>query len=140
MIKNANFQLFAAGDDIAITNSLITALNADQALSFNAADQDTIDAVQKFVYTPTGKDNRVCIGIQVGPTNGIVSWSIGSGTGVFGLPAKAGTTAQATTDIIQIETGRYMNADGKIVITFTPASGKKLKTDHALNVWVVELQ
>lgn len=126
--------------DVAITNSKIAALNADQALAFNAATEDTADTAQKFIYTPTGRDSKICIGIQVGPTNGAVAYSIGAGVGVFGAAAKTGTTAQATTDIIQIETGRYMKADGTIEITFTPATGKKLKTDHALNVFVIELQ
>jgi hypothetical protein len=126
--------------NIAITNSRIATLNADQALTFNAADVDTIDAVQKFVYTPTGKDNKIVLGIQVGPTNGAVAYSIAGGTRVFGTATKTGSTAQATTDIIQIETGRYMLANGTIEITFTPASGKKLTTDHALKVFAIELQ
>jgi hypothetical protein len=130
----------AAGDPIAITNSKITALNTKQAFTFMAADQDTADATQDFIYTPTGKDHKIVIGIQVADTNGAVAHSITGGTGVFGTAAKTGSTAQATTGIVQIETGRYMQADGTIKITFTPATGKKLKTDHALKVWVIELQ
>ena len=130
----------AAGDPISVTNSKITTLNTKQALTLMAADADTNDLAQKFIYTPTGKDNRVVIGIQVGPTNGAVAHSIKGGAGVFGTVAKTGSTAQSTTGIVQIETGRFMQADGTIEFTFTPASGKKLKTDHALNVWVVELQ
>lgn len=126
--------------DVAITNSRIAVLNTKQALTFNAATADTADLAQDFYYTPTGKDNKVVIGIQVADTNGAVAHSIAAGSGVFGTAAKTGSTAQATTGIVQIETGRYMQADGTIKITFTPASGKKLKTDHALNVWVVELQ
>lgn len=130
----------AAGDPIAITNSRITALNVKQALTFMAADADTIDLAQKFIYTPTGKDGKVVIGIQVADTNGAVAHSIKGGAGAFGIAAKTGSTAQATTGIVQIETGRFMQSDGTIEITFTPASGKKLKTDHALKVWVIELQ
>lgn len=130
----------AAGDPIAITNSKIATLNVKQALTFMAADQDTIDATQKFIYTPTGKDNKIVVGIQVADTNGAVAHSIKGGAGVMGIAAKTGSTAQATTGIVQIETGRFMQADGTIEFTFTPASGKKLKTDHALKVWVIELQ
>lgn len=126
--------------NIAITNSRISALNADQALTFNASNEDTIDVAQKFVYTPTGKDHKIVMGIQVGATHGTVTWSIGGGDGVFGTSAKAGSTAQATTDIIQFETGRYMKSNGTIEVTFTPASGKRLTTDHALKVFVIELQ
>ena len=126
--------------DIAITNSKIAVLNTKQALTFNAADADTNDLAQKFVYTPTGKDNKIVIGIQVADTNGAVAHSIAAGVGALAGPAKTGSTAQATTGIVQIETGRYRTATGTVEITFTPASGKKLKTDHALKVWVIELQ
>lgn len=126
--------------DMAIVNSRIVALNTKQALTLTAADVDVIDATQKFIYTPTGKDNKVVIGIQVGPTNGAVAHSIAGGVGALAGAAKTGSTAQATTGIVQIETGRYRTATGTIEITFTPASGKKLTTDHALKVFVIELQ
>jgi hypothetical protein len=126
--------------DVAITNSKIAALNTDQALTFSAATETVANTAQKFVYTPTGKDHKIVFGIQAAATHGTVTWSIAGGVGVFGCVAKTGSTAQATTDIIQIETGRYMLANGTIEITFTPATGKILLTDHALNVFAIELQ
>jgi hypothetical protein len=125
---------------VSITNTRIAALNTSQALTFNAATADTAGATEVFTYTPTGKDHKVLIGIQVANSNGPVSYSIAGGAGVFGTAAKTGSVAQGTTGVIQIETGRYMSASGTIAITFTPASGKKLLTDHALKVWVAELQ
>jgi hypothetical protein len=130
----------AAGDPIAITNTKITTLNADQELTFMAADADTANLAQDFIYTPTGRDNKICIGVQVGDTHGAVAYSIAAGAGVFGLPAKTGSIAQAKTEVIQIETGRYMLADGTIKITLTPASGKKLASEHAAKVFAIELQ
>jgi hypothetical protein len=126
--------------NIAIVNSLIAALNTDQALTLSAADETGANTAQKFVYTPTGRDNKICLGFQVAATHGTVTWSIGAGVGVFGAVAKTGGTAQATTDIIQIETGKYMLANGTIEITFTPASGKNLTSEHALKVFAIELQ
>lgn len=126
--------------NIAITNTLISALNADQALSFSAADETVINTAQKFVYTPTGKDVKIVFGIQIADTHGTVTWSIAGGAGVFGTAAKTGSTAQNTTDVIQVETGRYVLTNGTIEITFTPATGKRLLTDHALKVWAIELQ
>lgn len=125
--------------NVSITNTKIAALNTDQALTFNPADEAVNDTAQTFVYTPTGKDHKSVIGIKVADSHGTVSWSIAAGAGVFGTAAKTGTTAQNTTDVIQIETGRYMQANGTITIAFTPASGKDLTNDHALNVFVVEL-
>ena len=130
----------AAGDPMAITNSKIAVLNTKQVLTMMAADADTANLAQKFIYTPTGKDNKIVIGIQVADTNGAVAHSIAAGAGAFGAAAKTGSTAQATTGIVQIETGKYRLADGTVEITLTPASGKKLKTDHAAKVWVIELQ
>lgn len=130
----------AAGDDMAITNTKITALNADQTLTFMAADADTANLAQTFIYTPTGKDNKICIGIQVGDTHGAVAYSIAAGVGVFGAAAKTGSIAQAATEVIQIETGKYMLANGTIEITLTPATGKKLASEHAAKIFAIELQ
>jgi len=128
----------AAGDNMAITNTKIASLNVDQALTFMAADADTADLAQKFIYTPTGKDNRIVIGFK--NTTGILAYSIAAGVGVFGAAAKTGTVAATSTDVIQIETGRYMLADGTVEITLTPASGTKLLTNHAAAVFAIELQ
>lgn len=126
--------------DVSIANTLITALNTDQVLTKNAATSTVIDETQDFIYTPTGKDEKIAILIEVADSHGAVAFSIAGGDGVFGTVAKTSSVAQATTDVIQIETGRYMQTGGTIVITFTPASGKRLLTDHALKVSVIELR
>lgn len=124
--------------NIAITNSKIVALNTIQEKVFNPADVDTTDGTQKFVYTPTGKDNKVLVLIK--NATGTLAFSIAAGVGVFGAAAKTGTVAANKTGIIQIETGKYMLANGTIEITLTPAAGTKLLTNHAASVQVVELQ
>jgi hypothetical protein len=125
--------------NIAIVNTKLTALNTDAALTLNAADEGTNDTAQTFVYTPTGKDNKIVFGFQVAASHGTVTWSIANGVGVFAKGAKTGSTAQDTTDVIQIETGRHLLANGTVTIAFTPASGKDLTNDHALKVWAIEL-
>ena len=45
-----------------------------------------------------------------------------------------GTTA------VQIETGIFTKTNGTIEVVATPATGKKLLTDHALTVEVIELR
>jgi hypothetical protein len=123
---------------VAITNSKIVALNADQALTFNAATADGADGTEVFTYTPTGKDNKIVLGFK--NTTGILAYSIAAGVGVFGGAAKTGTVAATSTDIIQIETGKYMSAAGTVLITLTPAAGTKLLTNHAAAVFAIELQ
>lgn len=125
--------------DIAIVNTKIAYLNTDQALTLTAADETTNDKAQKFVYTPTGKDNKIVFGFQVADSNGTVTWSIANGVGVFAKGAKTSSTAQNTTDVIQIESGRHLLANGTIEITFTPANGMDLTNDHALKVFAIEL-
>lgn len=137
---NMNLQLFAAGDDMAITNNKITALNVAQVVTLMAADADTANLAQKFIYTPTGKDNRIAFVVEVADSHGTVAYEIAAGKGVFGTAKKSESCAQNTRKVIQIETGRYMQTGGTVEITATPASGKKLKTDHAFKIWVIELQ
>lgn len=123
---------------VTITNTLIAALNTDQALTFNAATSTVDDATEAFTYTPTGKDSKIVIGMKNG--TGILSYSIAKGTGVFqAAAAKTGTVSATSTDVIQIETGKFIDDDGEIVITLTPASGTALLTDHAASMFVIEL-
>jgi hypothetical protein len=130
----------AAGDNIAITNSKILAFGTVADLTYMAADADTADLAQKFIYTPTGKDHKVVIGAVVANTHGTVALSFKGGAGAFGTATKAVNAVQNKTSLVQIETGRYMQADGTIEITATPASGKKLASEHALKIFVIELQ
>jgi hypothetical protein len=125
--------------NIAIVNTKISALNTAQALTLTAADESVNDTAQKFVYTPTGKDNKIIFGFQVAASHGTVTWSIGNGVGVFAKGAKTGSTEQATTGTVQVESGCYLKTNGTIEITFTPASGKDLTNDHALKVFALEL-
>jgi|SRR5674476_1458920 len=123
--------------DKAIVNSKVTTLNAIQPLTQTAAD---LAGAQKFVYTPTGKDGKLCF-VIANAVAFAVTTSIAAGSRVFGSAAKADTgRATAGTDILQIETGKYMQANGTIELTVTPYSGKGLTADHALTVGVIELQ
>lgn len=123
---------------VTITNTKIAALNTDQALTFNAATSTTNDEAEVFTYTPTNKDSKILIGMKNG--TGVLSYSIAAGAGVFQAPsAKTGTVAANTTDVIQIETGKYQSAAGTILITLTPAAGTALLTNHAASMFVTEL-
>ena len=129
----------AAGDNLAITNSKVT-LNTTRVLTYVAADQTTDATAQKFVYTPTGKDNKICFVIYSGAASALTA-TLTAGAGVFGAAAKANTIpATAGTYILQIETGKYMLANGTVELSILPAAGKDLVTDHALTVGVIELQ
>lgn len=132
----------AAGDPIAIVNTQITALNAIQVLTMTAADQTTDATAQKFVYTPTGKDNKIALFFYTSDTgNATATATIAAGVGVFGAAAKALTIpSDAGTYVVQIETGKYMLANGTIEISILPPASKDLVNDYALTVGALELQ
>jgi hypothetical protein len=125
---------------VTVTHSLISALNADQTLTFNAATSSVINDTEVFTITPTGKANKTVIAFVNGAGHGAYTYSIAAGAKVFkAAAAKTGSIAAGATEIIQLDMGRYTSSTGTIVVTLTPASGKRLLTDHAANMWVAEL-
>lgn len=123
-------------DAISVTNTLIAARNTKYEPTANAATADTANETQKFIITPTVGDDKTLIRISVGDTHGAVAYSVAAGDFWMGISALTGSAAQAKTSLITLETAKYLQSDGTIEITFTPASGKKLKTEHALSVEV----
>lgn len=125
---------------VTVTNTLISALNADQTLTPNAATSSVVDTAEAFTITPTGKQGKTAIAFVNGAGHGAYTYSIAAGANVFkASAAKTGSIAAGATEVIQLDMGRYTNATGKIVVTLTPASGKRLLTDHAAAMWVLEL-
>lgn len=125
---------------VAVTNTKISALNADQTLTANAATSSTIDQAEVFTITPTGKPNKTAIVFTNGAGHGAYTYSIAVGSGVFkSAAAKTGSIAAGASEIIQLDMGRYTSSSATIVVTLTPASGKRLLTDHAASMAVIEL-
>lgn len=129
--------------DITVTNTKLTALNAFEVLTAKAATEDTADTAQKFIFTPTGKDNHAVIiasTVADDATNEILKVTVKGGAGVFALGNLATTIPGAAgLYAFQIETGRYMQADGTIEFSFAPdKAAKKLLSDFALTVYVIE--
>lgn len=124
---------------VAVTNSTILLYDTEYTVTANAATSTTIDEVEVFTITPTAADHDVVIKIDVADTHGAVAYSVAAGALWAGSAALAGSVAQATSECIVLTGGKYRSATGTYVITFTPASGKRLLTDHALNVEVIEM-
>ena len=130
----------AAGADLAITNSLIAGFGVAKEVAKTAADQDGAGLTQKFIYTPTGKPQKIIFLIHCGDATGLTI-TITAGDNVFGQAAKVIATATKAADYaIQIETGAYAQSDGKIELTIdTTDATKKLLSDHACTVAAIEL-
>jgi len=130
----------AVGDNLAITNTLITGFGAAIEVAKATADQTGDGLTQKFIYTPTGKPQKVIFLVHVGDATG-VTITVTAGDNVFGAAAKTITTATKAADyVIQIETGAYAQSDGTIELTVdTIDAAKDLKNDHALTVAAIEI-
>lgn len=125
---------------VTVTNTTISALNADQTFTANAATSSVIDATEAFTITLTGKPNKTAIVFQNGAGHGAFTYSIAAGGRVFKAgAAKTGSIAAGAMEVIQIDEGRYVGTAGTIVVTCAPASGKRLLTDHAAAMYVLEL-
>jgi len=121
----------------AVNTQLVT--NTITTITDNAATSSVVDATEVFTITPTKADQRVAIIIENGPTHGTISYSIAAGGYWAAGSALTGTVSQATSRAIVLEGAKYKAAAGTIAITFTPASGKRLFTDHALVVQIIQL-
>jgi hypothetical protein len=124
---------------VAVTNTTLTAFNTEVELTNNAATSTVADATEVFTITPTKADYKVLIQIINGPTHGAVAWSIAAGGYWAAGSAKTGSVAQAKTELIVLEGAKYKALAGTIAITLTPASGKKLLTDHAAAVNCIQM-
>jgi len=119
---------------VAVTNTGLAVKNVGYPVTANPATADTADLAEVFTFTPDKQDGKTLIRITVGPTHGAVAFSVSAGDFWMGIDAVTGSVAQATSEVIQIESAKYMQDDGTIAVTFTPASGKKLLSEHALSV------
>lgn len=120
--------------DITVTNTGLAALNIGYPVVPNAATASVIDETQKFVFTPDKQDGKTLIRITVATGHGAVAFSIAAGNFWMGIAPQTGSVAQATSEVIEIESAKYMKSNGTIEITFTPAAGKILLTNHLLSV------
>lgn len=124
---------------VAVTNEQIV-LNVINPITQSAATSSVIDAVEVFTFTPAERDNRYLILINnVTAGEGTITWSIAAGDAWAAGDALTGSVAQTIQSAIVLEGGKYLSEDGTIVITFTPASGKRLLTDHAMTATGIKM-
>jgi hypothetical protein len=124
---------------VAVTNSPIVKFDTEIVVTSNAATSTVADATEAFTITPTRKGSKVLIRMNIADSNGAVAFSVAVGSHFGANVVKTGSIAENTTEAMILNSGRFLNASGAYVITFTPASGKKLLTDHALVMEVIEM-
>jgi hypothetical protein len=125
---------------VTVTNVDITDYDTEVTVTANAATSSVIDEVEVFTVTPTKSGNHVAILFTNATGHGAYTWSVPVGALWASDTATAltGSIAAAATEVIQLASGKHLNSDGKYLITLTPASGKRLLTDHVAVMEVLE--
>jgi len=128
--------------DVDVTNVDVSALETLTELTTDAATADVADTAQAFNITPTAKKQMGRCAIVIKEAGGTAGMTFSLAAGAYywaSGKALTGTVTASKTFVMVVETAKYKNSDGKMVLTLTPASGKKLKTDHAAEVGFIEL-
>lgn len=125
---------------VAVTNTNITDYDTETTVTANAATSSVIDTAEAFTVTPTKSGNHVAILMTNAAGHGAYTWSLPVGALWASDTATAltGSIAAGATEVIQLASGKHLSAAGTYVITLTPASGKRLLTDHAAVMEVLE--
>lgn len=123
--------------NIAITPSDMTAFRTAVDSAQAAAASSVIDTAETFEFASNGKPFIVLA--SVANTHGSVALTMTAGDAWAGLAKTIGAAVQNKTTAFYVESGFALLDTGKIEIVATPASGKRLATDHALKLQVIQL-
>lgn len=109
--------------------------------ALSAATANTNNLAEVFTITPTKSMDKCVIIIHNLDTGagGTLDYSLAAGAFWASGVALTGTVATTVMKLIFVESAKYLSAAGKFLLTLTPASGKKLLTDHAASVGFLEL-
>lgn len=125
---------------VTVTKTTMLLYDKGYAVSVNAATADTADLAEAFTIVPTAAGHDIAIVINNAATDqGSITYSVAAGTHFGAGAALTGTIEQGTKDVLVLKSAKYKNASGAFVITVTPASGKKLLTDHTMKMECIEL-
>jgi len=125
---------------VAVVNTGVSAYDTEYAVTANAATSAVINEAEAFTVTPTKAGHKVSILLTNAAGHGAYTWSLPVGALWAGdtLTAETGSVAAGATQVIQLASGKHLSAAGTYVITLTPATGKRLLTDHVAVMEVIE--
>jgi len=124
---------------IAVTNETLV-LNTVNPITQTAATSSVINTAEVFTFTPAVFGNRYLILFDnVTAGEGTVTYSIAAGAPWAGDAVLTGSVANAVQSGIVLETAKYQSATGTFSITVTPATGKRLLTDHAFTATGIQM-
>jgi DNA primase len=121
-------------------NNVTLEVNTVKVLAADAATSTEASAPEAFTITPTKAGRKILILVTVADAHGTVVCSLGAGSEFWASDAQTFNAVQNKTSAFQIEdVARFLTSSDTIVLTLTPANGKRLATDHAATVQVIEL-
>ena len=120
---------------VTAVNSKIAAFNTIKAVTSNAATADVADTAEVVTVTPTSADYKTVIRFY-NKDAADMTVTIPAGD-QYGSESDLELTIEQGIAIVEVEAGRFMK-DGAYAMTLTPGTGKKLLTDHAATVEVLE--
>ena len=125
---------------VVVTNTTLALYDTETTLTANAATSSTINEAEAFTITPTKAGMHVVIEFTNGAGHGAYTWELPVGALWAGDTATTltGSIADGSTEVIMLESAKHLSAAGTYVITLTPATGKRLLTDHAATMQVIE--
>lgn len=121
-------------------NNVTLEVNTVKVLAADAATESNANKAEAFTITPTKAGRKILILVTETSNAGDITCSLGAGSEFWASDAQTFTAATNKTSAFQIEdVARFLTSSGTIVLTLTPANGKRLATDHAATVQVIEL-
>lgn len=126
---------------MAVTCTNVTLeVNTVKVLAADAATSTVANTAEAFTFTPTKAGRKILILVTEAGSAGDIACSLGAGSEFWASDAQTFTAESGEISAFQIEdVARFLTSSDTIVLTLTPATGKKLATDHAATVQVIEL-
>jgi len=124
---------------VACTNMTLVRNTVDTLVA-DAATANTNNTAEVFTITPTKGVDKMIILVAVANTHGTVACSLGAGAGYWPSKAQTFNAVQNVTSIFHVcDIARFLTTSGTVLLTLTPATDKKLQSEHAATVAVIEL-
>jgi len=122
------------------TDTVITLVDdADNVLTDEvSAATAYILGIEEFVITPTKRNEQTVIDIYY-PTGTSLTFSLAPGAFWAAGVALTGAVTLAKHNLLFVETGKYLQADGTMILTLIPLVAEALLTDDAAEVGLFEL-
>jgi len=120
------------------TTNDLTLIESDVLVSEGPTATVSILGIEEFAITPTKRNEQTVIAIQYVTTAGL-TFSLAPGAFWASGVALTGAVTITLLNLLFVETAKYLQANGTMVLTLIPVVNKDLITDYAAKVGLIEL-